>query len=433
MSILKKPNFKSLKNNLYNILYILIVPSFVIGQFFFKIILIGIIILGILQFRSSIFKIKIDLINLLFLSVLIYFILNSIVISSYYYFPNLRYLTFIGIILFYLVTNYLIKNQLINFKKIFLYYCLIIILILFDTLIQIIFLKDLFGFDYLHNYMRFSGPFGDEYILGAFLSFYIIPLFILLDQEKTKNSKFKYFVLFYFIFSIYILIKSGERIAFFTVYLQTLIYFFIFKKNLKNILILGISGTIIIICISLYDKEIFKKYESFYNLVFKYETIINEDYLLHKKVNKFGFLNTQSGAHFLTAYEIWKSHPILGVGIKNFRNESIKNEYSKINSHQRNFRSATHPHNFQLELLAETGLVGFVLFNSFMIYLIFIIFFKKNFIINKNLFIKIFIVLILSKYFPIKTDSSLFSSSIGLLFWINIIFLISFYNKVMEN
>ena len=101
---------------------------------------------------------------------------------------------------------------------------------MFDTLIQIIFLKDLFGFDYLHNYMRFSGPFGDEYILGAFLSFYVIPILILFNEEK-KNNYLKFFMLFFFFFSIYILIKSGERIAFLTVCLQILLYFIVFKNG----------------------------------------------------------------------------------------------------------------------------------------------------------------------------------------------------------
>ena len=432
MSIKKSLNLKNFKNNLYNILYILIVPSFVIGQAFFKMTLVVILILALIQFRLKIFKIKQDLINIFFLSLLIYFISNSIFISSYYYFPNSRFLTFIGIILFYFVTNYLVKYDLLNLRKIFLYYSFIITLILFDTLIQIIFLKDLFGFDYLHNYMRFSGPFGDEYILGAFLSFYVVPILILFNEEKTNNY-LKFFMLFFFFFSIYILIKSGERIAFLTVCLQILLYFIVFKKRIKNFLILGIFSLIFFAGISLYDKEVYKKYEHFYKLVFKYEKIINENYLLHKKINKFGFLNTQSGAHFLTAYEIWRNYPIFGIGIKNFRNESIKDEYSLINSHQRNFRSATHPHNFQLELLAETGLVGFILFNLFIIYFTYIIIFNKKKLLYYNLFIKIFIILILSKYFPVKTDSSLFSSSLGLLLWINIIFLISFYNKVLKN
>tara|TARA_B100000989_G_scaffold298895_1_gene290838 strand:+ start:29127 stop:30425 length:1299 start_codon:yes stop_codon:yes gene_type:complete len=432
MSIKKSLTLINFKNNLYNILFTSIVPSFVIGQAFFKINLVLILVSALIQFRLKIFKINKDTINIFFLSLLIYFILNSIFISSYYYFPNSRFLTFIGIILFYFVTNYLIKYDFLNLHKIFLYYSFIILLILFDTLIQIIFLKDIFGFDYLHNYMRYAGPFGNEYILGAFLSFYIIPILILLN-EKKKNNYMKIFVLFFFLFSMYILIKSGERIAFLTVCLQILLYLIVFKKSIKNFLILGILSLIFFVGISLYDKGIYKKYENFYKLVFKYEKIINENYLLHKKINKFGFLNTQSGAHFLTAHEIWRNYPIFGIGVKNFRNESIKNEYSSINSHQRNFRSATHPHNFQLELLAETGLVGFILFNLFMIYFIYIIIFNKKNLLYNNLFIKIFIILILSKYFPFKTDSSLFSSSLGLLLWINIIFLISFYNKVLKN
>ena len=78
-------------------------------------------------------------------------------------------------------------------------------------------------------------------------------------------------MLFFFFFSIYILIKSGERIAFLTVCLQILLYFIVFKKRIKNFLILGIFSLIFFAGISLYDKEIYKKYEHFYKLVFKYE------------------------------------------------------------------------------------------------------------------------------------------------------------------
>ena len=72
MSIKKSLNLKNFKNNLYNILYILIVPSFVIGQAFFKMTLVVILILALIQFRLKIFKIKQDLINIFFLSLLIY-------------------------------------------------------------------------------------------------------------------------------------------------------------------------------------------------------------------------------------------------------------------------------------------------------------------------------------------------------------------------
>ena len=148
-----------------------------------------------------------------------------------------------------------------------------------------------------------------------------------------------------------------------------------------------------------------------------------------KNINSISFFNTQSGAHFLTEYEIWKNYPIFGVGVKNFRNESNHEKYSNIKSHQAKYRSATHPHNYQLELLSETGLVGFFLFNIVLITLMFN-FIKK--LRNKNLdliFLKIFMVVVLSKYFPFKTDSSVYSSSLGLLFWIFLIFAIASYNK----
>ena len=65
-----------------------------------------------------------------------------------------------------------------------------------------------------------------------------------------------------------------------------------------------------------------------------------------------------------------KNNKIFGVGIKNFRKESPDKKYSQIKSAHAKHRSATHPHNYQMELLSETGLLGFFIFNVFFLVLL---------------------------------------------------------------
>jgi hypothetical protein len=433
MSITKKIEFTNLKNNYFNILYILIMPSFVLGQAAFKFILLLIIFSAIILFKGKIFHFKKNMLNILFLITLVYFIFNSLIISNIYYDYNNRYLTFIFIFLFYLSTDQLFKKKLINFQLIFKFNIFIFLFIYIDTIYQIIFKKNLFGFEYYQAYERYSGPFGDEFILGAFMSFFLLPSFLIYLKENHSNKFKKIFIIFFLFLSIYIALKIGERIAFLTIMFQLLMCLIIFKfKNKKYYVFSTFIISLIIILIMASDKGITKKYEHFYNTLFNYELFIKNNKKENVEINKIGFLNSQTGAHFLTALKIWEKNPILGVGIKNFRYESRKEIYSTIKSHQVEFRVSTHPHNFQLELLSETGIVGFLLFNLFIIYLFYKI--LKNFKIyeQNNYFLFIFFILIFSKYFPFKTDSSLYSSSMGLLFWIFLIFLLTNINKSFE-
>ena len=75
------------------------------------------------------------------------------------------------------------------------------------------------------------------------------------------------------------------------------------------------------------------------------------------------YLNTSVyGAHYKVAYEIFKDNPYFGVGMKNFRIESFKDKYNYLNHKNPELRGNTHPHQMHLEILSETGLVGYIFF-----------------------------------------------------------------------
>ena len=67
---------------------------------------------------------------------------------------------------------------------------------------------------------------------------------------------------------------------------------------------------------------------------------------------------------------------ILGVGVKNFRNYCNEEKY-KVS----NLSCSTHPHNIYIQMLSETGIIGF----SFLM-LIFLFFSKKIF---QHLFLRL--------------------------------------------
>ena len=139
MSIKKKLNKNFFKKEYFNILYSLIMPSFVVGQVAFKIILILIILSSLISFNFKIFSINKNKLNFLFFVLILYLIFNSLLISNIYHEYNNRYLTFIGIFLFYLTSDYAYKNKIINLKYIFKIQILFFFLIYIDTIYQIIF------------------------------------------------------------------------------------------------------------------------------------------------------------------------------------------------------------------------------------------------------------------------------------------------------
>ena len=57
---------------------------------------------------------------------------------------------------------------------------------------------------------------------------------------------------------------------------------------------------------------------------------------------------------------------IIGIGIRNFRN-FCSNEKFKIDEKS----CATHPHNTYIQLLAETGILGFLFALFFLIYFLY--------------------------------------------------------------
>ena len=160
-----------------------------------------------------------------------------------------------------------------------------------------------------------------------------------------------------------------------------------------------------------------------------YDTL-EPDQLIVKKRENITILDNAWAAHYLTAYEIWKDHKLIGAGNKSFR--YLCGNYDNINSKRKDIRCSTHPHNIYLEVLSEFGIIGLILFLSFILIIFYksiknfiIIFkdksinFKENYKFEYSLYIGTFILFIILIW-PIKSTGRLSSTFYGSLFWIYI-------------
>ena len=119
---------------------------------------------------------------------------------------------------------------------------------------------------------------------------------------------------------------------------------------------------------------------------------------------------------------MFKKKFLFGHGVKSFRDKCSEQKILSVNKSK---RCSTHPHNLHLEILSETGIIGYLFF---LILIILIIINSLKIFINNKLYKKdidyIFLVstftILLILIFPIKSSGRFFSTSFGFYFWLNL-------------
>ena len=195
---------------------------------------------------------------------------------------------------------------------------------------------------------RISSFFGDELIMGSYLSRLFPLLFALFIVKKKKKLELYFMILFFLLLSGLILI-SGERAAF-AFYCLSFLFIVIFMKGYIKLRIVLSVGTAIIIIIII---------SSFGQV--KNRMLSDPASTITKSI-----FTSAHESLIRTAYNMFLDKALIGHGPKMFR-VICKDEKYAWGGHP----CSIHPHNFYTQLLAETGIIGFSFLFSAFIYVLY--------------------------------------------------------------
>ncbi len=279
----------------------------------------------------------------IFLIFFLYLVFNSII--KFYDINNLRSsLGYIRFGIFSLAVCYFIEKKPKLLKWVFIIFLFCFLLLIVDGYLQYFTKTNIFGYPVDLRSMRIRFLLNDDYVLGSYLS-RLFPIFLALSFLFFKNSKsFMIPISILFVLIEVLIFLSGERVAFFFNTMAAM-FIIIMIENFKKLRLLTlISSFFIIFLISVYDDTAKKR-------------------IWDQTINQIGFNSTDSKlnifsvvhqSHYTSAYRMYLDNKILGIGIRNYRNFCNDKKYK---THE--LSCSTHPHNTYVQLLSETGLIGF--------------------------------------------------------------------------
>lgn len=347
--------------------------------------------------------------------------------SSYSFLKTLPYIRF-G--LFLLLIRYLLDNDK-NFIKLFLKSILISLSILIFGLIL-----QLFEVEFIYKFVsgsRYSSFFFDELIMGSYLV-KILPLAlsILLYKNKINVS-----LIIIFVISLCI-IFSGERSAVFSLFfILSFMFFFSNFISLKKKLISSVLILLLITSALFFLPKV--KYRIIDQTAYQLSLIEPKNDHIEIEVEdtmvafarEEYFIPLKYYLMMNSALKIFKDNIFFGSGVKTFRilckdeRYYIKKNYKAFEDKADDFypgftgvdSCSTHPHNYYIQLLSETGIFSFLILLS-----IFIFSFYKFFKEEEN-YLKILYLSLAINLFPFYFTGNFFNNYISILLFLNICFL----------
>jgi len=325
--------------------------------------------------------------------------------------------------IFSLSVWYIIEKEHDIFKNLIISLTLSFIILIFDGYVQFLFKKNILGWP-IHG-SRVSSFFKDELILGSYLSRLLPLLFGLLVYNKNFDRSISGYIFFLVIFIGVetLTFLSGERLAFFYINFSAIFLIVTMKKyKIFRSLSILFSVILIIFIVSINPKS--------------FERMIS------KTIKQFNW-NAQSGSvttekyifsyehhnHFTSALKMYNDYKIFGVGPRMFRQLCSQKKY--ITSWE---SCSTHPHNNYVQLLSETGIIGFSFLSIIFLYLIYIIlkhiFFKyrdRKYIYND--FQLSLISCIMISIWPFVPTGGFFNNWLSIIYFFPVGFLLYSLNK----
>ncbi len=434
--------FLNLKNKIntnffFSFLLSILPISFIAGNLIINLNIVLIIFFSFLFYGKDLLKIRfffIDKIILLFFFLIIFSgIYNDIyfIVTDAYptgYNTIIKSILFLRYLFLYIAVRFLIEKNIINLKFFFVSCLFCSLFVSLDIFYQFIFGKDIFGIATVQS-KRLSGPFGEELIAGGYLlRFSIISLFTLpLFYNKLSQNFIRSTICLLVLIFLCGVILSGNRMPL-IMYVLTISLITIFQRNTRKYFFVFLPAFIIlfVVIFNLYAPAK-NHFHSFYNQIYKIAVLVYDK----------DFKNKNAPPHlreFATFYDTWLINKYIGGGIKNFRYYC----HVRPNVDTSNSKCNMHPHNYYLEILTETGIIGGVISIIIFFQILFLTFYKKYFSddnLAKNNLIIPFIFLFISEIFPLKSTGSFFTTNNATYLFLIIAILIGIANKnkLIEN
>ena len=405
--------------NIINYFIAFLPISLIIGNLFTNINIILICITGLLIFKKETFFLKN---NKIFNYLLYLFFFYLISVTLFNNIPNLNNNTninltlykenifksffFLRFLLLFLVLSKLIEKNFLNLKLLVIVCSLSSFLIAFDIIFQVIFKFNLIGLKI--SAYRPSSFFGSENIAGGYLQkFILFFIFYILIHNKNLKINFFYFSILSSIFLIPIILTGNRMPA--VIYILSIFTYLILEKRLKEI--------IFILCFFIFVVFLNIKNPFIERIDIQFKSFAEETKIISLNIvkifNKNKIKNDQNETleiksnymlHFNSAIQIWKNNKLFGYGLKSF---PLNCKYEK------NQTCNTHPHNYFLEILIDTGYIGVVLI--YCLFFISLINFYKFYFFESNLKLKLlsmpFFLIIFFEFFPLRSTGSFFTTN----------------------
>ena len=421
-------NYNPIVINFSSILVYLIPLSLLTGPFFpdLSISLVSIIFLYY-AFKYRLIKYFQNRFFYVFIIFYIYLIINSIFSENVIYSLENSFFYFrFGI--FSLSVWFLIDNNK-NFKNHFaIIFLITFFYAIFDGYYQYFFGKNLFGFGIEDN-IRLSLSFNDKLILGGYLS-RLFPILVASIIALSSNKLTLITLPLILILSDTLIYISGERTALGLMMLSTILIIILLSRyRIIRIITLVLSVSVIILLTNIdsdiRDRNINKTIEQF---GFS-ETSRNNTNLDDKNVSERIYIFSPiHESHLRSAWKMFRDSPILGKGVDSFRIHCNEEKYNYDN-----YSCSTHPHHTYVQLLAETGLIGFTVILSLFVFLSFKLIHSFYLVIkNKTHLLNDYQILLIIAFiltlWPLFPTLNFFNN------WINIIYFlpIGFYLHSLE-
>jgi len=369
-------------------------------------------------------KIKINLsildylITLFFLLSITSTLLNINATGSFMLFKSVLDLRFA--ILFFAIRN-LIDQKIVNINIFCIISLICTIFVSSDIFLQVINGKNILGYPEIDG--RYGSVFGKEAIAGSYIQKFsllsILSVFLFSIEDK---SKFYLTILVINFLSLGILMSLDRMPYIIYVFSITILVILVKQCRLRFILSLILITVIFIFFFNNYAKVNYK----YLSLTKEIEYSKIQRFLSSKpekaeniSENKIKINNDLSSDYlkiYNTAYKIFLNNIFIGSGVKSYHSECLK----LLIKDEKNILCSTHPHNIYLEILVNEGIIGILIFVSFILILL-----KRNYFdellkkttVEKKLQTIFFLTILISELVPFRSYGSIYQTVNGTIFW----------------